>query len=345
MYIDYMVKYGYESIHIFHDKKTNLKAIICIHDSTLGPALGGLRLYNYKTESEAIFDALRLSRGMTYKSAAANLKLGGGKAVIIGDPKTCKSEAFFKAFGKFVESLGGKYITAEDMNTTTHDMEIISSVTKHVTGLNNKSGDPSPVTALGAFYGIKASLMEYYGNDDVSNYKFAIQGVGATGREVLRHLYESGAKQIYYSDTNVENIKYIKDNYPDLINVGIDDIYSLDVDCFVPCAFGGVINPDTIKLLKVNIIAGTANNLLLDEARDSKLIKEKNILYAPDFIINAGGVINVYHEIIGYDIENVNLALKYIYDRLLTIYKIAKKHNITTHSAAMSYAQSIIDNH
>ncbi|MDY0338784.1 MAG: Glu/Leu/Phe/Val dehydrogenase dimerization domain-containing protein [Acholeplasmataceae bacterium] len=214
MYIKYMVQYGYESLHMFHDKKTGLKAIICIHDSTLGPALGGARLYNYESEEEAVLDCLRLARGMTFKSAAANLKLGGGKAVLIGDPKKVKSEEYFKAFGRFVESLGGKYITAEDMNTTTTDMSFINMTTKYVTGLNNTSGDPSPITALGAYYGIKASVKEKLGTDDLSERTFAIQGVGSTGKEVLRLLYEDGAKKIYYADPNLDNVAYISKNYP-----------------------------------------------------------------------------------------------------------------------------------
>ncbi|HHT99067.1 MAG TPA: Glu/Leu/Phe/Val dehydrogenase [Acholeplasma sp.] len=343
MYIKYMVQYGYESLHMFHDKKTGLKAIICIHDSTLGPALGGARLYNYESEEEAVLDCLRLARGMTFKSAAANLKLGGGKAVLIGDPKKVKSEEYFKAFGRFVESLGGKYITAEDMNTTTTDMSFINMTTKYVTGLNNTSGDPSPITALGAYYGIKASVKEKFGTDDLSERTFAIQGVGSTGKEVLRLLYQDGAKKIYYADPNLDNVAYISKNYPNTQYVELKDIYQCDVDVFVPCAIGGIINENTLEVLKASVIAGTANNVLLDEVKDSQRIKEKGILYAPDFIINAGGIINVYHEFIGYNRKEVLKDVHKIYDRLLEIYSIANKHNITTHSAAMTYAQNIID--
>lgn len=344
MYLKYMEKYDYEQIVIFQDKETGLKGVTVIHNTKLGPALGGARLWNYETEDEAIFDCLRLARGMTLKSASAGLKLGGGKTVLIGDNHSIKNrKQYFNKLGEYIEKLNGNYITAEDMNTTTVDMSYINEKTNHVTGLEGKSGDPSPVTALGAFYAVKASLKHLYDNDDIRNYTYAILGVGATGKELLRHLTESNAKNIYYSDINEENIKFIKENFPNAILVSNEELMSLDVDVFIPCARGGILNSETIPNIKAKIICGTANNVLLDEVSDSLLIKEHNILYAPDFIVNAGGIINVYHEINGYNYDNVKKDLEMIYGRLLEIFTLSEKNKISTHEAALKYANKVLE--
>lgn len=343
MYFKHMEKYGYEQLVLIQDKKTNLKGVIAIHDTNLGPSLGGVRLWNYKNEEEAIFDALRLARGMTYKSAAAGLSLGGGKAVLIGDPNTVKSEAYFKKFGEFVNNLGGKYITAEDMNTTTEDMAFIKTETDFVTGLEGMSGDPSPITAKGSYYAIKASLKHYFDDDSVKNRSFAVQGVGATGANIIRELIEEGATNIYFSEINDSHANDILEKYPNLKQVDNETLFKLDVDVLVPCAMGGVLNDETIPALNTKIICGTANNVLLDEDKHSKMLKDQGILYAPDFIVNAGGIINVYHEFIGYELNNVLKDVYKIYDRILEIFKISKDNDINTQEAAMLYANKMLE--
>lgn len=340
---DYMEKYGFEQLVYFYDKETGLKAITCIHDTTLGPALGGTRIWNYANEEEATLDVLRLARGMTYKNSAAGLNLGGGKSVIIGEADKVKSEAFFRAFGRYVESLNGRYITAEDVNTTTKDMDYIKMETDHVVGLAGKSGNPSPITALGAFHGIRAGLKYKFGSDDISKYTYAIQGVGQTGGYLVDYLMEANAKKIYFTDINPRNINKIRAIYKDAIFVKPEDIYSLEVDVFVPCALGAVLNDETIPTIKAQVIAGTANNVLKDEEIHGKMIMDQGILYAPDFVANAGGVINVYHEIHGYNKETVIKDVEKIYDRLLDIFKIATEHEIPTQDAAKIFAEQRIE--
>lgn len=343
MYFKIMEKDNYEQIVFFQDKETGLKGVTVIHNTKLGPALGGSRLWDYATDEEAVIDCIRLARGMTYKSAGAGLKLGGGKTVLIGDPKKVKNEAYFKKFGEFVERLNGNYITAADMNTTTEDMKAINLSTNHVVGLEGKSGNPSPVTALGAFYSLKASLKHLYNDHTISNYTYAVLGAGATGKEVIRHLVENNAKQIYFSEINQDNIDFITETYPNVKLVSFDELMTLDVNVLVPCAMGGILNNKTIPKIKAKIICGTANNLLLDEKTDGLLLKEHNILYAPDFIANAGGIINVYHEINGYNIDNVLKDIEKIYDRVLEIFEISDENNITTHEAAMVYANKVLE--
>ncbi|MDD4063632.1 MAG: Glu/Leu/Phe/Val dehydrogenase dimerization domain-containing protein [Bacilli bacterium] len=340
---EYLEKYGYEELVYFYDKETGLKAITCIHDTTLGPALGGTRIWNYSSEEEAVLDALRLARGMTYKNSAAGLNLGGGKTVIIGDADKIKSEAFFRSFGRYVESLNGRYITAEDVNTTTKDMEYINMETNHVVGLAGKSGNPSPITALGAFHGIRAGIKYKFGTDDISKFTYAIQGVGQTGGYLLDYLMEAKAKKIYYTDINPKNINKIKAVYKDAIFVKPEEIYSLDVDVFVPCALGAILNDETIPTIKAKVIVGTSNNVLKDEDKHGKMIMDKGILYAPDFVVNAGGVINVYHEIHGYNKEIVMKDVEKIYDRLLDIFEIATEHNVPTQQAAKLFAEQRIE--
>lgn len=337
-----MEKFDHEQIVMVHDKTTGLKGVICIHDSTLGPALGGTRIWNYADEDDAIKDVMRLARGMTYKNAAAGLNLGGGKAVIIGDATKIKTEALLRSFGRYVDSLNGRYITAADVNTTTKDMDFIKMETNHVVGLEGKSGDPSPITALGAYYGILASLRYKYDNEDLSKYSFVVQGVGKTGEYLIKYLLEGKAKKVYFTDINESRIEHIKKNYPEVEFINSDDIFTIEANVFAPCALGGILNDQTIPKLKYDIVAGTANNVLEDEIEHSKMLKEHNILYAPDYVINAGGVINVYHEIHGYVKENVINDIKRIYDRLIQIFKISDEQNIDTQQAANVFAENRI---
>jgi leucine dehydrogenase len=292
-----MSKYNHEQLLFCNDNETGLKAIIAVHNTVLGPALGGTRMWSYASEMEALNDVLRLSRGMTYKNAISGLNLGGGKAVIIGDSRTMKSEALMRRFGKFVESLGGKYITAEDVGISTSDMEYVNMETNHVVGLPGRSGDPSPVTAHGVYVGMKACAKIRYGNDSLNNKKIAVQGVGHVGEYLVQALSKEGA-QIYISDIHEPTLKKVAESYGAKV-VGLDEIYDLDVDIYAPCALGATVNDDTLSRLKCAIIAGAANNQLKDEEIHGKAVMQKDILYAPDFALNAGGVINCYSEVKG----------------------------------------------
>lgn len=340
---EYMEKHKYEQVVYFYDRTTGLKGITVIHNTTLGPALGGTRIWNYESEDAAVMDCLRLARGMTYKAAAAGLNLGGGKTVLIGDATKVKSEAYFRALGRYVQSLNGRYITAEDVNTSTKDMSYVHMETDFVVGLEGKSGNPSPVTALGALYGIKAALKYQYGNEDISKYTFAVQGAGQTGYYLINHLVELGAKKIYFSEINPKYIERMKHEHPEVEFVNPDQIYSLDVDVFAPCALGGILNNKTIPQIKAKIVAGTANNVLLDEDIHGPMLKERGILYAPDFVINAGGLINVYVELNNWPQEKALADVKLIYDRLLEIFEIAKAQDIHTQLAAKVFAKNRIE--
>ena len=340
---DYMEKHRYEQVVYFHDKTTGLKGITCIHNTTLGPALGGTRLWNYASEEEAVIDCLRLARGMTYKAAAAGLNLGGGKSVLIGDPDKVKSEGYFRALGRYVQSLNGRYITAEDVNTSTKDMDFVSMETDYVVGLEGKSGNPSPMTALGAFHGIRAALMHVFGDEDFTKYSFAVQGAGQTGYYLINKLVEMKAKKIYFTEINEKHIKRLKKEHPEVEFVQPEDIFKLEVDVFAPCALGGVLCDKSIPQLKAKIVAGTANNVLLEEDVHGDMLKDRKILYAPDFVINAGGLINVYHELKGYNIGRATRDIEKIYDRLLEIFKIAENENIHTQLAAKVFAKKRIE--
>lgn len=340
---DYMKKHNYEQMVYFYDKTTGLKGITCIHNTTLGPALGGTRLWNYENEEDAALDCLRLARGMSYKAAAAGLNLGGGKTVLIGDASKVKNEAYFRALGRYVQSLNGRYITAEDVNTSTKDMDYVHMETDWVVGLEGKSGDPSPLTALGVFHGIRASLMHQFGTDDVSKFSFAVQGTGQTGFNLIKLLTEHHAKKVYYTEINPKNIERINKNFKDVEFVEPDKIYSLDVDVFSPCALGAILNDNSIPQFKARVIAGSANNALEDEEKHGEMIKERNIVYAPDFVINAGGLINVYHELDTYNRDRAIRDIEKIYDRLLEIFEIAKNEDITTHLAAKVFAKKRIE--
>lgn len=336
---DYMAKYGYEQLVYFYDKETGLKGITCIHDTTLGPALGGTRLWNYATEEEAVEDALRLARGMSYKNAAAGLNLGGGKTVLIGDADKVKSEAYWRAFGRYVQSLNGRYITAEDVNTCTEDMDYVAMETDHITGLAKTSGDPSPFTAYGVYMGIKATCKEKFGSDSLKGIKIAVQGVGHVGYYLVKYIMEEGAK-VTIADIKKDNIERITNEF-NVTVVKPDEIIGVKCDVFAPCALGAIVNDNTIDKLNCKVIAGAANNVL-KELRHGEILEEKGILYAPDYVINAGGVINVYQEILGYDEDEAKRKTEKIYDRLLEVYKIAKEEKITTALAADRMAEKRI---
>lgn len=333
----------HEQVVLCNDKASGLTAVIAIHDTTLGPALGGTRMWNYATKEAGITDALRLSRGMTYKAAISGLNLGGGKAVIIGDPAT-KSEALWRRYGKFVNSLNGKYITAEDVNTSTKDMEYIHMETKHVTGIPKYmggSGDPSPFTAYGTFVGIKSCANRRWGSDSLENKKILVQGVGHVGQYLVEHLTKAGA-HVLISDINEKKIKETVDAFGAKV-VAPDEIFDIDIDIYAPCALGATINDESIPKLKCEIIAGAANNQLKDEAVHGKALIERDILYAPDFLINAGGLMNVAAEAAGvYNEEKVTADVEEIYSRMHMIFDKANAEGLTNQRAAIRMAEERI---
>ncbi|TXL67925.1 Glu/Leu/Phe/Val dehydrogenase [Cerasibacillus terrae] len=338
---NYMETYDYEQLVFCQDEQSGLKAIIAIHDTTLGPALGGTRMWTYKTEEEAIEDALRLARGMTYKNAAAGLDLGGGKTVIIGDPKKDKNPEMFRAFGRYVQGLNGRYITAEDVGTTEEDMDLIYTETDYVTGTSGakSSGNPSPVTAFGVYKGVKAAAKEAFGDDSLEGKTIAVQGVGNVAYNLCEHLHKEGAKLVV-TDINKEAVQRAVEAF-DAEAVDPDDIYDVDCDIYSPCALGAVINDDTIKRLKAKVIAGSANNQL-QESRHGDILFEKGIVYAPDYVINSGGVINVADELHGYNQKRALNKVKTIYDTLLRVFEISKRDQIPSYIAADRMAEERI---
>ncbi len=334
---------GHEQVVFCFDKHTGLKAIIAIHNTVLGPALGGTRMWNYNDESQALSDVLRLSRGMSLKASISGLDLGGGKAVIIGDSSKDKTEELMRKFGQFVDSLGGKYITAEDVGMSTKDMEYIRKETKHVTGIPismGGSGDPSPVTAYGVYMAMKASAKYKWGIDKLAGKSVLVQGIGHVGLHLVKYLQEEDAN-IIINDINVEKLKTVARKY-DLEIKEDDNIYDLDIDIYAPCALGATLNPQTISRLKCGIIAGAANNQLANEDRDSMSLMHKGILYAPDFLINAGGLINVYSELKGYSREEALNQTSEIYNTTLDIFKKSEIEKVTTYSAALNIAKKRI---
>lgn len=338
----YMESYDYEQLVFCQDKNSGLKAIIAIHDTTLGPALGGTRMWTYDSEADAIEDALRLAKGMTYKNAAAGLNLGGGKTVIIGDPKKDKNPELFRAFGRYIQSLNGRYITAEDVGTTVQDMDLIHMETDFVTGTSpefGSSGNPSPVTAYGVYKGIKAAAMEAYGNDSLEGKTVAVQGVGNVAYTMCEYLHEEGAKLIV-TDINKEAVQRAADAFG-AEAVGPDDIYAVDCDIYAPCALGATINDDTIPQLKAKVIAGSANNQL-KSTEHGDIIHEKGIVYAPDYVINSGGVINVSDELNGYNQHRAMKKVETIYDNLTRVFEISRRDNLPTYVAADRMAEERI---
>ncbi len=342
MTLSKMYEMGHEEVVFFSDKSSGLKAIVAIHDTTLGPALGGTRLWQYANEEEALVDVLRLSRGMTYKNAISGLNLGGGKAVIIADPKQ-KTEALFRSFGRFIESLNGRYITAEDVNTSVEDIEHIFTETNYVTGVaqqNGGSGNPSPYTALGVFRGIEASVTKAYGNRSLQGKTVAIQGVGSVGFELSKLLTEAGAK-IVYTDVNDRGIQKMKEAFPSAKYVAPNEIFAAACDVYSPCALGASINDETIPQLKCKIVAGAANNQLKED-KHGLILKEKGILYAPDYLINAGGVMNVSIEFEGWDDSKSRRMIDTIYDKTLNVFAISDEQNIPVNKAADVMAEQRI---
>ncbi len=333
---DALAEMGHEEIVMCSDPSVGYRGILAVHSTKLGPALGGTRFWQYATDEEAITDALRLSRGMTYKNAVAGLFLGGGKSIIIGDNKTKDREKIFRAHGRFVEILGGRYITAEDVGTSTKDMAYVQMETKHVAGLAGKSGDPSPVTAHGVFRAVQASANRKWGSDSLEGKTIAIQGCGSVGSYLAKELHEAGAKLIV-SDIDSAKVAKVSKATGARIVEG-DAIFSVDADIFSPCALGGIINDKTIPKLKVQIVAGGANNQLLEERHGDEL-QRRGILYAPDYVANAGGVINVYGEVAGWDAQRALDKADDIYDTILKVFDIAEAKNIPTYEAADRLAE------
>jgi leucine dehydrogenase len=332
---------GHEQVVFCNNNDVGLKAIIAIHDTTLGPALGGLRMWPYASEEEALNDVLRLSRGMTYKAAVSGLNLGGGKSVIIGDPRKDKSEALFRALGKFIDTLGGRYITAEDVGIDVNDMEFIFQETNNVVGVHQVhggSGDPSPFTAYGCVQGIRAALNWKFGSEEVGDHSFAVQGAGHVGHHLIRQLLEEGAK-VFVTDINQELVDQAVEMGAEA--VGLEEIYDVDADVFSPCALGAVVNENTIPRFKFKIVAGAANNQLADDECGDEL-QARDILYAPDYAINAGGLMNVSIEFEGYSQERAYRMTRTIYYNLMRIFTIAERDGISTWKASDRMAEERI---
>ncbi|MBC6308942.1 Glu/Leu/Phe/Val dehydrogenase [Listeria sp. FSL L7-1582] len=335
MLFEDMEKYDYEQVVFCHDKASGLKAIIAIHDTTLGPALGGCRMWPYETEEEALQDVLRLARGMTYKNAAAGLPLGGGKTVIIGDPKKDKSEEMFRALGRYVERLNGSYIIAEDVGITVADMDLVHEETKHVTGISERfgsSGNPSPMTAFGVYSAMRRTALEVFGTDSLANKTIAVQGVGNVAFALCRLLHEDGANLIV-TDINTEAVNRAVTQFGAKA-VASADIYDVEADIFTPCALGGILNDETIPKLKVAAVCGSANNQLLDATKHGEMLANEGILYAPDYIVNAGGVINIADELNTYNEARAQKKIGEIYDQIGKVFEIAKMEQVTPAEAA-----------
>lgn len=336
----------HEQVVFCRDEHTGLRAIVGIHNTVLGPSMGGTRMWNYATEEEALNDVLRLSRGMTFKSALAGLNIGGGKAVIIGDAKTQKSEVFMRRFGKFINSLNGKYYTAEDVNINTRDIEYMSMETPYVVGkpeFMGGSGDPSPMTAYGVYMGMKAGAHKAYGTDSLTGKNILIQGVGQVGKYLIDHLVKEGAN-VFVADIFEDKIKSVTDKHSSVSVVDPNNIYQLEMDIYSPCALGATLNDNTIPELKCAVVAGAANNQLKDEQRHSEMLKDKNITYAPDFLINSGGIANVYYEYLGsYSKERVMASTEHIYQVCMDVLKYSEENNMSSHEAALSLALKRIE--
>jgi len=335
-----MSKFDHEQLLFCNDNSTGLKAIIAVHNTVLGPALGGTRMWMYNNEMEALNDVLRLSRGMTYKNSISGLNLGGGKAVIIGDARSMKSEALFRRFGKFVNSLAGKYITAEDVGISPIDMTYVSMETNHVVGLPGKSGDPSPVTAHGTYVGMKACAKEQFGTDSLAGKKIAVQGVGHVGEYLVKSLAKEGA-EVFITDIHEPTLKRVSQEYGAKV-VGLDEIYDIDMDIYAPCALGATVNDETLSRLKCGVIAGAANNQLKIEDIHGNAVKNQGIIYAPDFALNAGGVINCYSEVKGLSAEWAMNKAENIYDTISNIVTRSQAENVPTYQIANKMAEERI---
>jgi leucine dehydrogenase len=335
---------AHEQVVFCHDAVTGLRAIVAIHDTTLGPALGGTRMWSYATDGDALVDALRLSRGMTYKAAAAGLNLGGGKAVIIGNSKTDKNEMLFRSYGRFIQGLGGRYITAEDVGTTVQDMEWVRMETDSVVGISRSlggSGDPSPFTALGVFVSIKAALKKQTGSESLAGRTVAIQGVGHVGYHLVKHVVQAGGRAVV-TDVWADALTKVTTDFPSVEVVDRDAIYDVDCDVYAPCALGATINDDTVPRIKASIVCGCANNVLKED-RHAKALEDRGILYAPDYVVNAGGLMNVANELEGYNSDRATQQVQGIYDIITRIFAIASDEGITTALAADRLAERRIE--
>jgi leucine dehydrogenase len=331
-----MATYGHEQLVLCHEPSCGYLGIVAIHDTTLGPALGGTRFWQYGSTDEAIVDALRLARGMTYKASVAGLNLGGGKSVIIGNNKRVDREALFRTHGRFIESLGGRYITAEDVGTSPGDMEYVRQETAYVSGLQGRSGDPSPVTSFGVYMGMKATAKARWGSDSLTGKTIAVQGAGKVAYYLSKHLHEEGAKLIV-TDIDAEKVKRVVAEMGARA-VAPDEIYDQKADIYSPNALGATINDDTLKRLKVEVIAGGANNQLAEE-RHGDLLEERGLTYAPDYVINGGGVISVYGELQGWDHDRAKRKAGEIYDTLLNVFAVAKQDGLPSYRAADRLAE------
>jgi len=336
---DRLAEHDHEQVSFAYESSCGYRGIIAIHSTGLGPALGGTRFWNYGTDEEALVDCLRLARGMTYKAAVAGLNLGGGKSVILGDNRATRREALFRAHGRHVESLKGRYITAEDVGTSTSDMEYIKAETNHVTGLIGKSGDPSPVTAYGVYRGMKACAAYRYGSDRLAGKTVALQGCGSVGYHLAQLLHTEGAK-IVCTDIDPQRVKRVVDECG-ATAVAPSDIYGVPADVFAPCALGAVINDDTIRRLEVEIVAGGANNQLAED-RHGDLLEARHITYAPDYVINGGGLINVNAELHDWSPERARNKAGEIYDTILRVFEIARDEGIPSYRAADRLAEQRI---
>ncbi len=330
---------GYEKVLTMRDPATGYRGIIAIHSTKLGPAIGGTRFWNYQSDDDALADVLRLARGMTYKNAAAGLPFGGGKAVIIGNARQLDRAAWFRAHGRFVESFKGRFITGEDVGTSPADMEIAAQETRFVAGFAGRGGDPSPWTARGVLRGIQASARQRWGSDDLRGRTVAIQGCGNVGFALSLLLKEAGARMIVTDVDAARAAACARDC--EAVAVAPEEIYDAAVDIFAPCALGGILNEQTIPRLQTAIIAGAANNQLHDEAA-AQAIEARGILYAPDFILNAGGIISGGAYLLGESSARLEQRIAGIYDTLLAVYDLAAQEKTTTAAAAEAYAEQIL---
>ncbi len=334
-----LAEHEHEQVSLYYEPSSGYRGIIAVHSTVLGPALGGTRFWHYGSDVEALIDALRLSRGMTYKAAVAGLNLGGGKSVIIGDNTTPRREPLFRAHGRHVESLKGRYVTAEDVGTSTQDMEYIKAETNHVTGLIGRSGDPSPVTAYGVYRGIKACARYRWRSDDLAGKTVALQGCGHVGYHLAKLLHAEGA-HLVVTDVDPLRVARVRDEFQ-AQGVAPDEIYGAHAAVFAPCALGAVINDDTLKVLRVEVVAGAANNQLAEE-RHGDVLEQRGITYAPDYVINGGGLINVNAELEGWSLERARAKAGEIYDALLRVFEIAHDEGIPTYRAADRLAEERI---
>jgi leucine dehydrogenase len=327
---------GHELLLSCVDESAGYRGFIAVHSTRLGPAVGGARFLDYASDEEAVADALRLSRGMTYKNALAGLPLGGGKSVIVGDNRTRERESIFRAHGRFVETLGGRYITAEDVGTSPADMEIVRAETRHVAGLLGRSGDPSPATARGVLRAMQAAARFRWGSDELKGRRIAVQGLGHVGHNLARELRAAGAR-LFVSDTDEARVRRAVEEF-EAARAAPWEIYSVGADIFAPCALGGVLNDETIPRLPVEVVAGAANNQLF-EARHGDALAARGILYAPDYVANAGGVINGCVELLGWQPEDARRKVEAIYDTLLNIFRLAHADSVPPHVAADRLAE------